>query len=113
MPKRTWQPKVRRRKRVRHEGERRNTFLRYLNEVATAVSTINRADRDELFTKLVRLAKSKTAEADVKLDDRGRPIEENLEDLGDNVLIVDPSAPPSAGSDADTETVNVGVRKHK
>ena len=36
------------------------------------------------------LAKKKTAEADVKLDSRGRPIEEEL-DLGDNVLIIDPN----------------------
>ncbi|MEX0677747.1 MAG: DNA topoisomerase VI subunit B, partial [Pirellulales bacterium] len=33
---------LRRRLKVKHEGERRNVFLRYLGEVATAVSTINR-----------------------------------------------------------------------
>ena len=32
---------LRRRNRVRQEGERRNIFLRYLGEVATAVSEIN------------------------------------------------------------------------
>ncbi len=81
---------LRRRKKVRHEGERRNVFLRYLAEVATAVSRINRADRDQLHRQLLLVAKKKTAEADLKLDDRGRPIEEEL-DLGANVLVVDPA----------------------
>jgi hypothetical protein len=35
------------------------------------------------------VAKKKTAEADVKLDDRGRPIQEEDDlDLGDNCIIV-------------------------
>ncbi len=81
---------LRRRVRVRQEGERRSIFLRYLGEVATAVSEINATDRSTLYNQLLVLAKKKTAEADVKLDSRGRPIEEEL-DLGDNVLIVDPN----------------------
>jgi len=81
---------LRRRIRVRQEGERRNIFLRYLGEVANAVSEINRADRKDLYDKLLKIATKKTAEADVKLDSRGRPIEEDL-DLGSNVLIVDPN----------------------
>ena len=81
---------MRRRIRVRQEGERRNIFLRYLGEVANAVSEINRADRKDLYDKLLKIATKKTAEADVKLDSRGRPIEEDL-DLGSNVLIVDPN----------------------
>jgi len=93
-----------RRKRVKHEGERRNIFLRYLGEVATAVSHINQAERDELYQQLLKLAHRKTAEADVRLDDRGRPIEEDLEAYGDNVLIVDPSAPsPATPSDDDAD----------
>ncbi len=40
---------LRRRNRVRQEGERRNIFLRYLGEVATAVSEINGTDRVELY----------------------------------------------------------------
>jgi DNA topoisomerase-6 subunit B len=81
---------LRRRKRVKHEGERRAVFMRYLREVAHAVSEINEADEDRLYDQLLRVAEKKTAEADVKLDDRGRPIEEEDLNLGDNVLIVDP-----------------------
>jgi DNA topoisomerase VI subunit B len=90
---------LRRRLKVRQEGERRNIFLRYIGEVATAVSDINNQDRKAIYDQLMLLAKKKTAEADTKLDDRGRAIsEEEDEDFGDNVLIVNPNA--AAGSDA-------------
>jgi DNA topoisomerase-6 subunit B len=78
-----------RRKRVKQEGERRNIFLRYLGEVATAVSEINGANRDSLYQRLLQVAKRKTAEADTKLDERGRRVEEAENGFGDNVLIVD------------------------
>jgi len=91
---------VRRRKRVKHEGQRRDIFLRYLREVATAVSGINQTDRDALYDRLVAVARRKTAEADVELDDRGRPMEEDLDEFGANVLIVPPGEPgtPAATS---------------
>ena len=81
---------LRRRIRVRQEGERRNIFLRYLGEVAAAVSEVNKTDKKKLYDQLLAIATKKTSEADVKLDDRGRPIDEEELDLGDNVLIVDP-----------------------
>jgi DNA topoisomerase-6 subunit B len=84
---------LRRRLKVKQEGERRNVFLRYLGEVATAVSDLNRTNRDELYQRLVRVAKRKTGEADTRLDDRGRRIDEDEESFGRNVLIVDPEDP--------------------
>ncbi len=81
---------LRRRKKVKHEGQRRNIFLRYLGEVATAVNRINQTDRETLYQQLLLVARKKTADADVKLDDRGRPIDEEELDLGESVLIVDP-----------------------
>ncbi len=80
---------LRRRNRVKQEGERRSIFLRYLGEVASAVSAINGTDRDRLFEQLLKVAKRKTSEADVRLDERGKVIEDE-EDFGDNVLIVEP-----------------------
>jgi DNA topoisomerase-6 subunit B len=81
---------LRRRLRVAQEGQRRNIFLRYLGEVAGAVSQINGSDRAKLYEQLLAVAKRKTAEADVKLDDRGRPIQEEEDDLdlGENCIIV-------------------------
>ena len=90
---------LRRRNRVRQEGERRNTFLRYLGEVAAAVSEINGMDQQKLYDRLVVVARQRTADADLQLDDRGRPVEEASEtdlantDFGDNVLIVSPDHP--------------------
>ncbi|WP_460168322.1 DNA topoisomerase VI subunit B [Thermostilla marina] len=79
---------LRRRQKVRQQSERRNIFLRYLGEVAQAVSTINGAPAEEVYEDLVQVAKKKTAEADMKLDERGRIVEEE-EDYGGGVLIVD------------------------
>src|SRR5690606_450255 len=81
---------VRKRLRVKQQGDRRQIFLRYLNEVATAVSEINAVDRSALYDQLVAVAKKRTSEADVKLDERGKAIKEDELDLGKNVLIVDP-----------------------
>lgn len=111
-----------RRHRMKQEGERRTIFLRYLGEVATAVSGINQADRDTLYHKLLDVARKKTAEADIKLDSRGRVIDEEAgeepADFGENVLIVardaasaerpspaapSPPAPPVAPSDDEIE----------
>lgn len=81
---------LRRRRKVKHEGERRSIFLRYLGEVATATSAINRSDRQKLYEQLLAVAKIITRQADTKLDDRGRPVDEEELNLGANVLIVDP-----------------------
>jgi len=78
---------LRRRLKVKHEGERRNLFLRYVGEVASAVSKINGGDREKLHENLLALAKKRTTEADTQLDDRGKKIEEV--DYGGSVLIVE------------------------
>jgi DNA topoisomerase-6 subunit B len=95
---------MRRRLRVAQEGQRRSIFLRYLGEVATAVAVINGVDRAKLYEQLLAVAKKKTAEADVKLDDRGRPIEEADDlDLGDNCIIVPQVVPGEAAADTGPE----------
>ena len=80
---------LRRRKRVKQEGDRRNVFLRYLGEVATAVSNLNGTDRDKLYQQLLRVAKRKTAEADAQYDRHGKKVESTETEYGNNVLIVE------------------------
>lgn len=81
---------LRRRQKVKQEGERRSIFLRYLGEVAESVSAINGANKEQLYEQLLKVAQRKTAEADTKLDRRGRKVDEDAEeDFGDNVLIVE------------------------
>jgi DNA topoisomerase-6 subunit B len=79
---------LRRRDKVKHEGQRRLIFLRYLGEVADAVSGINKTNRDALYEKLLAVAKKRTTEADMRFDNRGKAIEEDEADFGKNVLIV-------------------------
>jgi DNA topoisomerase-6 subunit B len=92
-----------RRKKVKQEGERRNVFLRYLGEVAQAVSEINGADRDELYGHLLKVAQRKTAEADAKFDNRGKRVEHDT-DFGDNVIIVDQETLGQPESDASSNS---------
>jgi DNA topoisomerase-6 subunit B len=61
---------MKRREKVKHEGERRSIFLRYLGEVAMAVSSVNGKDRQGLFDALISAAKRKTATADVLLREK-------------------------------------------
>ena len=102
---------LRRRHRVKHENQRREIFLRYLKEVSNAVGRINRTDPEKLYEQLLEVAKKRTTEADMKLDDRGRPIDEE-HDFGDNVLIVDPEqrglavAGPTAADELDDELID-------
>jgi len=92
---------MRRRKKVKQENERRSVFLRYLGEVARAVSDINGADRDELYANLLRVAERKTAEADIKFDDRGRKVADQ-NGFGKHVLIVDQEQQTADDAPADT-----------
>ena len=96
---------LRRRLKVKQQTDRREVFLRYLKEVSTAVSEINGAKQAELYEQLLKVAKRRTAEADMKLDDRGRPIKENPKELnlGDNVLIVDAATHKAAINRVDAE----------
>jgi DNA topoisomerase-6 subunit B len=77
---------LKRREKVKHEGERRSIFMRYLGEVATAVSGVNGMSRKDLYDALLMVAKQKTSTADVILGEDGKPMEE--ENFGENVIIV-------------------------
>ncbi len=81
---------LKRRQRVKQEGQRRAVFLRYLGEVATAVSHLNGADRERVYEDLLRLARKKTAEADIRFDESGEAIlEEEPQEYGEHVIVVD------------------------
>lgn len=85
---------LRRRQKAKQQTDRRDVFMRYLKEVAGAVSVINAAEEKELYEQLVTVAKKRTADADVKLDDRGNKVateDPTQLDLGENVLIVNPA----------------------
>ena len=96
---------LRRRKMVKHQGERRSIFLRYLREVAGAVGRIKETDHEALYEKLLAVAKHHTIEADLKIDESGQFVETPIDqDLGDNVLIVSPQAEASAEEERQPES---------
>ncbi len=94
------------RRKVQQEGERREVFLRYLGEVAGAVSSIKGYDansKSQLYDQLVEMAKRRTAVADVELDDRGKKVRPVETDFGENVIVVNQEAGQQAGQDAAQE----------
>jgi len=98
---------LRRRLKVKQQSDRRQVFMRYLGEVATAVSEINAVDRQALYERLLDVAKKRTTEADMKFDDRGRPIEDSDElASAENVLIVDPTQATAAINRAPGTSMN-------
>lgn len=86
---------LRRRQKVKDEGERRATFMRYLQEVAKSVSEINGGNSDAVLKNLQELAVVRTREADVKLDKHGKPVEDEPLDLGEDVLIIEQPKNPA------------------
>jgi DNA topoisomerase-6 subunit B len=106
---------MRRRLKVRDAGARRNTFLKYLSEIAEAVTVIKDypdSRTKQLYDQLCAVAKVKTLHADLTVDKQGNFVEEDEElDLGDNVLIIDrsggnggPAADAGSGGDQDAAT---------
>ncbi|MBL8746223.1 MAG: DNA topoisomerase VI subunit B [Phycisphaerae bacterium] len=63
-----------RRDRMKAAGERRSIFLRYIGEIAKAVSEINGQDAQALYDALMKTAQRKTLEMDQTLDEEGKVI---------------------------------------
>lgn len=82
---------LKRRQRVKEQADRRQQFLRYLQEVARAIHEINGEDYYTVLNNLVEVARIKTSEADAKYDENGNRIveQEDEVDYGGSVLIVE------------------------
>ena len=82
---------LRKRQKMRREGERRDVFERYIGEISKAIGAITGEDAKRLYDALHAQAKRKTAVADQQLDEDGKVVREQEESDDDGVLIV-PSA---------------------
>ncbi len=84
---------VRKRQRMKREGERRDVFERYIGEIVKAVSAINGADAARLYEQLLEQARARTAVADQVLDEEGRVVRDKKgkQDAADDdgVIIVE------------------------
>ncbi|MFO0833567.1 MAG: DNA topoisomerase VI subunit B [Phycisphaerales bacterium] len=92
---------LRKRAKMKREGERRDVFQKYIGEIAKACNAITGADAKKLYEALLTQAKSKTAIADVELDDEGKAMKDDPSDQ-DGVIIVDAPSPDTRGRAAET-----------
>ncbi len=65
---------VRRRRRQRMESERRNIFERYIPDVAEALANLTGQNEERLLRDLRAISRQRTAQADVELDEDGKPL---------------------------------------
>ncbi|CAG1003251.1 hypothetical protein PHYC_03052 [Phycisphaerales bacterium] len=85
---------LRKRAKMRREGERRDVFERYIGEISQAVNAINGTDAKKLFEALLVQARRRTAVADLQLDEEGKAVEDPADQEG--VIIVEQPAPAGA-----------------
>ncbi|MFG0274521.1 MAG: DNA topoisomerase VI subunit B [Phycisphaerales bacterium] len=96
---------VRKRQRMRREGQRRDIFQRYIGEVVRALHTIDEdIDPKRVYEDLHAVAASRTAFADVELDEDGNPVEKPARtpsEDGDTIVVE--ARMSGAGDDADDD----------
>jgi DNA topoisomerase-6 subunit B len=82
---------VNKRKRQKSQSQRRSVFFRYIDEVVSAVDSITPIDTEKLKDDLLKVARKRTALADVQLDENGKPVEAMPAKLGrdENTVIVE------------------------
>jgi DNA topoisomerase-6 subunit B len=96
---------VRRRQRMKREGEKRDVFERYIGEIAKACHAITGSEIDEVYNALLEQARSRTEIADAQLDEEGRFIKDEHGRLAkdDDVIIIGPDGKPVIASGAEPD----------
>jgi DNA topoisomerase-6 subunit B len=98
---------LRKRRKQRLEADRRSIFERYIPDVAEALAVLTGSSERPIAERLQKIARARTAEADVELDEDGKPIEkpaavETPEFAGDDsVVIVPENEAPAVAADED------------
>jgi DNA topoisomerase-6 subunit B len=80
---------LRKRAKMRREGERRDVFERYIGEIASAINAINGTDAKKLYEALQIQAKKRTAIADLELNDEGKAVKDEDPADQEGVLIIE------------------------
>lgn len=87
---------LRRRQKMRREGQRRDVFARYIAEIARSTAALTGEDEGKLLDALLEQAQARTAIADAELDEDGNFVKkEKTPAEDDGVIIVDSDAKPS------------------
>ncbi len=81
---------IRRRQKMKREGERRDIFERYIGEIARACNALTGTDTQELYDALLKQAKRRTEIADAQLDEDGKFVKDEHGRLAkdEDVIIV-------------------------
>jgi DNA topoisomerase-6 subunit B len=85
---------LRKRQKMRREGERRDVFERYIGEIAKALNAITGEDAKRIYDALLEQARRKTAIADQELDEDGRVVKDDEDDFGEGVIVVESAIAP-------------------
>lgn len=115
---------VRRRRRQRMEADRRSIFERYIPDVADALAALTGQSESRLSASLQSIARRRTAQADVVLDEEGRPVpqngdaatqraEANDELAQDDSVIIVPENEPATAEESLFETQSPGKKNKK
>jgi DNA topoisomerase VI subunit B len=83
---------LRKRQKMRREGERRDVFERYIGEIAKALNAITGEDARKIYDALLQQARTKTAVADQELDEDGKVVADDDDSFDDDGVIVVSSA---------------------
>jgi len=99
---------LRKRQKMRREGQKRDVFARYIGEIARSCSAITGSDAEAVYTSLLEQARRRTEIADAILDEDGKVVgykgqRDDGDDMGDDVIIVRDDPPGGGGGAADTE----------
>ncbi|RMH30753.1 MAG: DNA topoisomerase VI subunit B, partial [Planctomycetota bacterium] len=97
---------VRRRQRMKREGEKRDVFERYIGEIAKACNAITGSDAKQIYDALLEQARARTEIADAQLDEEGRFIKDEGGRLAkqDDVVIIGENGKPIIVEDAPVAT---------
>jgi DNA topoisomerase-6 subunit B len=103
---------VRKRQRMARESERRDAFQRYIGEVARALHTIDESlDPVGVRDSLEKVARKRTAIADIELDEEGRAVKKKAPKQDDDVIIIEDRI--STGEDDTEPEEERGASKRK
>jgi DNA topoisomerase-6 subunit B len=91
---------LKKRAKMRREGERRDVFQKYIGEITKACNAITGADTKKLYDALLEQAKRKTAIADQQLDEDGKRIKDEDPADQEGVIVVESITPPTAAPNA-------------
>jgi len=86
---------LRRRQKMRREGQRRDVFARYIAEIARSTAALTGEDEGRLLDALLEQAQARTAIADAELDEDGNFVKKEKAAEDDGVIIVDNDTRPS------------------